>query len=316
MSSVQHGFGKLLSDVVYDVTDTVHCTISAVEHVLTLNGLIKTKSVYGHRCRDGPLPPIETRDDDPLENFLRTRDALEEQTFGEAPNLLHSSIDRVNKTLSHVLDNQVSQRKMDSISKVLKDETAQLTKVSNILRQELNSISKNVNAELNNLEPSLWTEREAESKNPEPNIEIPIQTVLSHEKHEENNEKKTENEAHDTYNEAKEQFEHIRDQQTAFNDFPTNFRDIARNIRDKSYEDTKPKQIASGALFSDNDNFDQFSPFFDPRTSGKESHKQTIDQAMSIIKDSQRNEQLMDKFFKESHGTSDIFDMNPKIFNF
>ncbi|XP_038223185.1 protein draper [Zerene cesonia] len=318
MHSVQHGFGKLLSDVVYDVTDTVHCTISAVEHVLTLNGLIKTKSMYGHRCRDGPLPPIETRDDDPLENFLRTRDALEEQSFGEAaPNLLHTSIERVNRTLSHALDNRESQRKIDSISKVLKDETEQLTKVSNILRQELNSISQNVNTELNNLESSVWTERRTESKNSKPKNNKPEQSVPVDKTDEENDENNGGNQASDTYNEAKQEFEHFRDQQTDSNDFPTNFRDVARNIRGKSYEDSTPKNTAMGSVFDvDNGNFDQFSPFFDPGTSSKGNHKRLLQHAASIIEDSQRNEQIMNKVFKESHTAADIFNVNPEIFNF
>lgn len=50
MHNVERGFEKLLTNVVSDMEKTLHCTISAVEHVLYLNGLFSEPSNYLQKC--------------------------------------------------------------------------------------------------------------------------------------------------------------------------------------------------------------------------------------------------------------------------
>ncbi|CAK1545844.1 unnamed protein product [Leptosia nina] len=328
LHSVQHGFGKLLNDVVFDVTDTVHCTISAVEHVLTLNGLMRNKSPYGHKCRNGLRSSIDARDsNDPLENFIKTRAALEAKKFDVVPSEIHNSIDRINTTLRHAFENRNGQQKIESISKVLKDETEQLTKVSNMLRQELNSISKNVNTELEKFDndvTNVWSQKRNRPNNNGNTREISgntinWQTLQLHENRQHrtggprNSDERSSNQ--DAYNDAKREFDQMRDaaeKNDDSNGIPKNFRDVAQRERNKL--NTKSDDY-SGSIFNVDAKLDKFSPFYDPDQENSEEHKRVIDTAFNVIRDSERNEQIMEALKHTNSGT-DVFASGRSIFNF
>ncbi|CAF4815583.1 unnamed protein product [Pieris macdunnoughi] len=312
MHSVQHGFGKLLSDVVIDVTDTVHCTISAVEHVLTLNGLMKSKSQYGHKCRSGPLLSIERYSDDPLENFLKTRDAIEGKRFGHE---IHKSISNVNTTLTRALDHHSGRQKFDSISKVLKHETEQLTKVSNMLRNELHSISRNVNSELekfgSDITPSVWSELEKER-----NLEKQIDNSRPATKQEGNS--LSDPNQLNSYTDAKREFDHMRDavgQSSPAEDLPKTFRDVAEREKNKLNHNSDDDRDSKSIFDVDKSALDKFSPFYDPESKSLEDHQRIIENALSVIRDSHRTDQLMDELNKSKAG-SDVFAAGKNLFNF
>ncbi|XP_045512626.1 uncharacterized protein LOC123706972 [Pieris brassicae] len=313
MHSVQHGFGKLLSDVVIDVTDTVHCTIAAVEHVLTLNGLMKSKSSYGHKCRSGPLLSIERYNNDPLEHFLKSRDAIEGKRFGHE---IHKSISNINTTLTRVLDHHSGRRKIDSISKVLKHETEQLTKVSNMLRNELHSISQNVNSELEKFDtditPSVWSELEEER-----NLENQIDNSRPARKHEGNSLSDPSNQPN-SYTDAKREFDHMRDavgQSSPPEDLPKTFRDVAEREKNKLNHNNDDNRDSKSIFDVDKSAFDKFSPFYDPESKNQEDHQRIIEDALSVIRDSHRTDQLMDDLNKSKVG-ADVFAAGKNVFNF
>ncbi|CAG9559778.1 unnamed protein product [Danaus chrysippus] len=155
MSNVERGFGKLLNDVVIDVKDTLHCTISAVEEVLALNGLLDEKSDYNYRCRgvsQAYLPNVPDH---------RNRAFFEERLQFNQPNLqppeytlehisqeLENSINNVNKSINDILGRREGNGNFNSMSELLKDETERLNEVSDLLRRELENISANVRNEI------------------------------------------------------------------------------------------------------------------------------------------------------------------------
>ncbi|XP_022114137.2 uncharacterized protein LOC110992572 [Pieris rapae] len=311
MHSVQHGFGKLLSDVVIDVTDTVHCTISAVEHVLTLNGLMKNKSSYGHKCRNEPLLLIGRYSDDPLENFLKSRDAIEGKRFGHE---IHKSISNVNTTLTRALDHHSGRQKIDSISKVLKHETEQLTKVSNMLRNELHSISRNVNSELEkfgpDITPSVWTEIE-EERNLEKQIDNSRPARIDAANSDPSNQR-------NSYTDAKREFDHMRDavgQSSPSEDLPKTFRDVAEREKNKLNHNSDDGRDSKSIFDVDKSALDKFSPFYDPESKNQEEHQRIIEKALSVIRDSHRTDRLMDQLNKSKSG-SDVFAAGKDVFNF
>lgn len=318
MHSVEHGFGKLLSDVVIDVTDTVHCTISAVEHVLTLNGLMKNKSPYSHKCQDGPIPSIDRHKDDPLENFLKERDAIEGKRV--LSNEIHQSISKVNSTLRWALDHHNGQQKIQSISKVLKDETEQLTKVSNMLRNELHNIKRNLNTQLQKFDtditPSVWSELDKKKSNFERLIEA--KPGQESRKHVNNPTSLTASNEPDLFTDAKREFHYVRDdegQNSEPVDFPKTFRGVAEREKSKLINHNSDDKSDPKSIFSaDKSAFDQFSPFYDPDSKGLDEHQRIIEDALSVIRDSHRTDQIMDELNKSK--STDVFNTGKNVINF
>ncbi|XP_032512795.2 uncharacterized protein LOC116766797 [Danaus plexippus] len=155
LSNVERGFGKLLNDVVIDVKDTLHCTISAVEEVLALNGLLDERSDYNYRCRGVSQANIPNVPDH------RHRVFFEERLQFNQPNLqppeytlehisqeLENSINNVNKSINDILGRREANGNLNSMSELLQDETDRLNEVSDLLRRELENISVNVRSEI------------------------------------------------------------------------------------------------------------------------------------------------------------------------
>ncbi|KAJ8733273.1 hypothetical protein PYW08_001571 [Mythimna loreyi] len=148
--TVQNGFGKLLSDVVTDVKETVDCTILAVEHVLSLSpdataryyekcGTNKTDSVSDAR-QDASLPNVEV-----TLNLPSNEEFLQKVIPGEID-------EKINETLSKAFDNYKSHDDVLSIEKVLAKESEQLAGVSGLVKKELEKLSNKVNTDLKNID--------------------------------------------------------------------------------------------------------------------------------------------------------------------
>ncbi|XP_046963208.1 uncharacterized protein LOC124532362 [Vanessa cardui] len=162
MFNVERGFGKLLTDVVTDVKDTIHCTISAVEQVLVLNGLLDKTSSYSYSCR-GVSKPIETTPSPPkirdqrslLDDFQRLKHSNLGLDYRNSPRHismeLGKSIANVNKTINDILGHHKTNSNLHIVSKTMKEETNRLTEISKILKRELDNISSNIKNEIRKL---------------------------------------------------------------------------------------------------------------------------------------------------------------------
>ncbi|XP_026496650.2 uncharacterized protein LOC113401124 [Vanessa tameamea] len=162
MFNVERGFGKLLTDVVTDVKDTIHCTISAVEQVLVLNGLLDKTSRYSYSCSGvskptEPIPsPSKIRDQRSLlGDFQRSKHANHGLDYLNSPRHismeLGKSIANVNKTINDILGHHKANSNLKLISKTMKEETNRLTEISKILKRELENISSNIKLEIRKL---------------------------------------------------------------------------------------------------------------------------------------------------------------------
>ncbi|VVD02052.1 unnamed protein product [Leptidea sinapis] len=329
--SVERGFGHLLSDVVVDVTDTLHCTISAVEHVLVLNGLMRNKSIYSDKCRHvRPRVDLNVPDDDnPLTKFYRTREEIENRGIDRGGKI-HESIFKLNKTLSDAFDKHTSRHKIDDISKVLKDETDQLNKVSNILRNELHSISRNVKSNYDDYSPTHRALSEMEgignSENNAPpenydlrksRVDIPYKntnqdTVGSNSNKIKNLFDETENSNKILLADVKHNFESIRDGVGNYEqDFPRKINDETNIIQKEKNKLQEQDSIFNINNYEDN----RFSPFFDP-DEYSEPRKKVYHDALSIIQGSQHNDRVLNDLFKTSHAATDVFAADPDVMKF
>ncbi|KAJ8727589.1 hypothetical protein PYW07_001708 [Mythimna separata] len=148
--SVQNSFGKLLSDVVADVKDTVDCTILAVEHVLALSP--DATAQYYDKCGTNKTDSLnEARQDATMPQVEVTFNLPNNEEFLEK--VIPAEIDeKINETLSKVLDNQKSHDNILSIEKVLDKESKQLAGVSGLVKKELEKLSNEVTSDLKNID--------------------------------------------------------------------------------------------------------------------------------------------------------------------
>nr|XP_049694859.1 putative leucine-rich repeat-containing protein DDB_G0290503 [Helicoverpa armigera] len=148
--SVQNSFGKLLSDVVTDVKDTVDCTILAVEHVLSLSEDATIR--YYDKCGQGTN---QTTQNDPKqsESLPKMEVSIKfppsEEYFQK---IIPAEIDaRINETLSKVLEDYKPHNNLLSIENVLAKESEQLADVSDLVKKEMKKLSNEVTADLEHI---------------------------------------------------------------------------------------------------------------------------------------------------------------------
>ncbi|XP_049694859.2 mucin-17 [Helicoverpa armigera] len=148
--SVQNSFGKLLSDVVTDVKDTVDCTILAVEHVLSLSEDATIR--YYDKCGQGTN---QTTQNDPKqsESLPKMEVSIKfppsEEYFQK---IIPAEIDaRINETLSKVLEDYKPHNNLISIENVLAKESEQLADVSDLVKKEMKKLSNEVTADLEHI---------------------------------------------------------------------------------------------------------------------------------------------------------------------
>ncbi|XP_053604029.1 uncharacterized protein LOC128671528 [Plodia interpunctella] len=110
MHNVQHSFGRLLSDVYSDVSQTIGCTLLAVKQVLALDHSFHESSDYNHRCRGlspavTPQVPKTNKENLPY-RYIDTINANDE--LGDIENKFKTETDRllaISTLLKHEVDN-------------------------------------------------------------------------------------------------------------------------------------------------------------------------------------------------------------------
>lgn len=146
--SVQNSFGKLFSDVVTDVKDTVDCTILAVEHILSLSEDATAR--YYKKCASAKN---DTKNDSQQKNNFPVLEISiannEEYLKKELPAEID---DRINATLIKILNGYNPHDELVEVQKELAKETERLADVSDLVRQELDKLSKEIRLGFTNVE--------------------------------------------------------------------------------------------------------------------------------------------------------------------
>lgn len=149
VSNVERGFGKLISDVVTDVKETLHCTLSAVEQVLVLKGVLDKTSAYDYRCREivkQQNAHVHKSPFDRLRNFTIPSHEFSTRHMSAE---LESSIENTNKSINDILRRPLRIDKTYP-AKILHEETHRLVEISELLKNELEKLSSNVRREVRN----------------------------------------------------------------------------------------------------------------------------------------------------------------------
>lgn len=339
MSSVENSFGKLLSDVVTDVRDTIGCTILAVKQVLALGGIFHESSEYDERCRGIKGAPTDGNAHEPP-IILTTTDRPE--------------IDSNKQYIADILTKRIDDP-FQNVNVRQKPETVsfdRLTKVSTLLRRELSNIPEDVKIELSKLE--------ADINNPTvQNIWDDIKILHNVESHHKDTQEGTrihnllkeilsilrgydlstkvilevQNDEDNTFKQIEQQF--LEMEQTSPNlkkagdvdintksdansrkpdDFPLTFKDVAKKIMDESrnfalLDDPKEKtESVTTNTETTSSNFDNGSVLeLAPKNS--QSNMEAVKEAVEIIEKSKDSDDIINDYLKKSSdiGTS-VFD--------
>ncbi|KAI8424352.1 hypothetical protein MSG28_002891 [Choristoneura fumiferana] len=148
VSSVESSFGKLLSDVIYDVKETIDCTLLAVEQVLAL-GIFGDSSDYENRCRDTSEPPVQpvivinSQPAPPPVQDTSHEKIVPVLSIAENRQVDTSILD-VDEVLAEVLKKDDTHSQLEGVKLALKNETARLNEISDLLRKQLEELSNEV----------------------------------------------------------------------------------------------------------------------------------------------------------------------------
>ncbi|CAH0605394.1 unnamed protein product [Chrysodeixis includens] len=175
--TVQNSFGKMISDVVSDVKETVDCTILAVEHALALSEDAALR--YYEKCGttiNNTVTVTETRHIESSPQAGGQYSSDDDYLKKEIPKVIDA---KINETLTKMLGNYNPSEKLKDVENVLVKETEQLANVSDLVRQELKKVSESeVTSDMKN-ETHLYPE-------PSPSVDSIMQEIKLLENKEQN----------------------------------------------------------------------------------------------------------------------------------
>lgn len=168
MSSVENSFGKLLSDVVTDVRETIGCTILAVKQVLALGGIYNESSDYDERCRGVKGANIQDKNENPIITPFQSK-STEKPLSERVSEQIEDSISSVHNTMFEVIDSNNAYKSIVKAKANIAHERNRLSEISSLLRHELANISEDVKRELRKIESysnhptvdGIWSEIKA-----------------------------------------------------------------------------------------------------------------------------------------------------------
>ncbi|XP_013190245.1 uncharacterized protein LOC106134689 [Amyelois transitella] len=324
MNSVQDSFGRLISDVYTDVSQTIGCTILAVKQVLAFDKTFNESSDYNRRCGG------------------QTRPVTQELPKLDKKNEAYSYINSINA--NHELEN---------IETEFKSETDRLMTISSLLKREVENISKdlklNIKIEPEPQEPirSIWHnlkilhDVEHSYKNYAHLSEIQhvldetlnimkvnsidanesdddkIQTIV---KDLGKNSKHVLTEVDDQFAEWKkeEKNENMRKHESLSNDKNKNASNInVSEIIKENKTDSSTVSPISSTTTTPLPEFEAFENYVLSQLGPKDSEdkKAALEEATKLIKDSKYRNKVFDSLAKAESTSTDLFD-HPELFNF
>lgn len=349
MSNVERGFEKLITDVVTDVADTLHCTLSAVEQVLVLKGVLDKTSAYNYRCRGLPqhtVSPFSLTDRGvrrPLDKF-KNHNFPSHRELSTRHNIsmeLGRSIANTNKTINNTIGHK---------SKILHDDTLRLVEISDLLKKEVAKLSNNIKIKIEDVNyvdrnsvESLWGkiktlhDIQRNSKNPSEIKEVRnvLDTVVNKFDLPSDNHEATGNYDMDDIKNQLERFSttNINHRQIDNNRLTQEFgvldlphRGSTANIVPKTFKEAASQIINDAGRKKSNNNpvnskksvfnLDMSSlDYFTPFSNADSNHKESIDNARTLIQESQRTDEALNNFFQTHKVEADVFS-NSNFFSF
>ncbi|XP_063360683.1 uncharacterized protein LOC134649785 [Cydia amplana] len=260
VSSVESSFGKLLNDVIYDVKETIDCTLMAVEQAMAL-GVFRDPSEYDARCRGTeaieqtppPSPPVVVATDPPPP-APETRYMAIPLTKTEHRQVDSSNVDQV---LSDVLIKEDTNAQLETVKLALINETERLTEISELLRKQLDELSAEVKEkfkaiELQTSEPSvesIWNDikllHEIEHRHKNTDDAKKISRVLDQilsilDANEEDRSAADDNKIHAIMRKLSKQTKGHSDNWTDLKNYPKDFCEYAKRVFDENRSTSPP----------------------------------------------------------------------------
>lgn len=262
---------------------------------------------------------------------------------------LGKSIANVNKTINDILRYPQGNSNFQIVSQTMKNQTNRLTEISEILRRELENISRNVNFEIKKLhldrrklnEESLWEQFKTlydvqkSSKNSTEvseirkvldNIVVKLHLNADTTKVLGNYDLKEIRKKLQKYSDSDDKLKkveysdaHPRPQELSFHKSetdirPKTYKDLTNKILNdkKNVDDDQP--AAGKSLFGEDlDNFKYLTPFSNVNT--RTNHKKVLSDAKTIIEESLNTDKILNNFFNKHKSDTNVFN-NPELFNF
>ncbi|CAH0702927.1 unnamed protein product [Spodoptera exigua] len=214
VQSVQTGFGKLLTDVVTDVKETVDCTILAVQQMLSLNEDATRR--YFEKCGNGM-------------NSTST-DVNSTNVEGDQPvneeNLEKEIDEKINKTVSKVFVDYKPDEKIKELEKLLVKESEQLADVNDLLKKEIKKLSEEVDKDF----------KKVKHDDTESSVETILHEIKVLEKEEQNTRNTSEaQEIHHVMSEVLEKIDAIESTEATEN---VKLDEIVRDLQNKSKDNS------------------------------------------------------------------------------
>ncbi|KAM3967202.1 uncharacterized protein ACR2FA_011543 [Aphomia sociella] len=155
MSSVEDSFGKLVNDVVTDVSETIGCTILAVKQVLSLNGDFNESSDYNKRCRGATdQSTVREVDGSYSPQFAVSHKKASQLSDGLSQEIKESMM-KANETGFNLINKHDAHHEIETVESMLKNEKNQLSEISSLFRRGFEHLPKNLRLKFGYMEKSV-----------------------------------------------------------------------------------------------------------------------------------------------------------------
>lgn len=152
LESVENRVGKMISDVVTDVKETIDCTILAVEKVFSFGGIFRRSSEYEQRCKGEtevkipPTSPPELRYDSythvsEIQHAPEMSHKISNVIKTEISKDLGATDSNVNQTVNNLFVMSGAHEEIDKAQNTIKGHTNRLTEIHASLNKEVNDLS-------------------------------------------------------------------------------------------------------------------------------------------------------------------------------
>ncbi|XP_026755669.1 uncharacterized protein LOC113515607 [Galleria mellonella] len=154
MSSIEDSFGKLVSDVVTDVSETIGCTILAVKEVLSLNPVFHESSDYDKRCRGSTDQSMVPEVENSYTSQTGTSNDNKQYLSDGLSRQIKESITQAKETGLNLINKYDSHKEIKAIGETLKKENNNLIELSNIFRREFDRMPSDIRKKFGNMKSS------------------------------------------------------------------------------------------------------------------------------------------------------------------
>ncbi|XP_059046075.1 uncharacterized protein LOC131841767 [Achroia grisella] len=351
VSSVEDSFGKLVSDVVTDVSETIGCTILAVKQVLSLNPVFHETSDYDKRCRGSTDQSTVTEVNTSFSPQIKIGNVNERYLSDGLSQQIKESIVQANETGFNLIERHDAHKKIETMEGILQNEKNRLLEISNLFKRGFDHMPHEIRIKFHNKhstsdEPtieSIWRDlkilREIEHNNKNSQEAKEVRHVLdealdilnlnkpdvntSDDDKIKNIVSDLESESNRTLNNVENQFQQWKKDEHIEN---VDIEDVTKNeeennvphvFKDFDYKLThdKNKQELEESSESSKDKID-INDFFKLFGQDSKSKKEAAEDATRFVESTKHTDTVLNEYFKKNKDVGvSVFD-NPELFNF